>query len=76
MTRTAGSSIVVSPAPSQPRKKGEHWIDGTGKGFRNPWPSFSENLVSLVLILMVRDPDAHLRLVWSYSRYAMYKPIE
>jgi hypothetical protein len=38
------SPTVTDPSAGEKKTRGDHWADGSGQNFRNPWPSFQDRV--------------------------------
>jgi hypothetical protein len=50
---------VLNPRDGEKAVRGAHWVDGSGKGFKNPWPSFQDR-VSIEWPSAYLYEDAHV----------------
>jgi len=38
------SPTIVNPRDGEKAVRGAHWVDVSGKSFKNPWPSFQDRV--------------------------------
>jgi hypothetical protein len=50
---------VLNPRDGEKAVRGAHWVDGSGKSFKNPWPSFQDR-VSVAKPSAYSYKDAHV----------------
>jgi hypothetical protein len=44
----SASPTVTNPRSGDKAERGAHWVDGSGKSFKNPWPSFQDRVSGFV----------------------------
>jgi hypothetical protein len=53
---------VINPRDGEKAVRGAHWMDGSGKSFKNPWPSFQDR-VSVDSSRAYLYKDAHVAVI-------------
>jgi hypothetical protein len=44
MIEPSPTPTLLDPSGGVKQPRGDHWVDGSGQNFRNPWPSYQDRV--------------------------------